>query len=358
MQGSDAGVGDRELIHILAGVRRKYDIPAMAAAVLTGQGLQKIAAIGTRKYGTDVPVTLYDLWHLGSDTKIMTSTIVAHLVEQRKLAWTLTAQEVFTDLVSGFNPEARNITVLQLLSHVAGLPANVDYDAIDRSIPVHAQRIEAVKMGLHYKPLSAPGTQYLYSNLGYIVVGAMIEDVLDIDWETAMAQYVFTPLKMSSAGFGGLGTAGNIDQPWGHGQTNTPNDLSGPEADNPPVMGPAGRVHCTIQDWALYISDQLRGARGDSALLKPESYQMLQSTHFGEEYGLGWGVLNRDWAGGKALMHAGSNGMYLSLAWVAPAKNFAILVCANEGLDSFPGADAAVGQIIEVAKQVCGTQDG
>jgi CubicO group peptidase (beta-lactamase class C family) len=349
---SDTGVGDTQIVRILSDVRRKYDLPAIAAALLTSQGLQKVAAVGTRKWGTDVPVTLNDLWHLGSDTKIMTSTIVARLVEQGKLTWAMTVSEVFPDLADGFNPEAKGITVLQLLSHVAGLPANIDYDAVSRSIPVRTQRIEAVKMALRDKPLSTPGAQYLYSNIGYIVVGAMIERVLNIDWETAIAQDVFIPLKMSSAGFGGLGTAGQVDQPWGHEHAKQPVIHNGPEADNPPVLGPAGRVHCTIQDWALFVAVQLRGARGEPALLRSEDYQMLQNTHFGGDYALGWGVVSRDWAGGKALTHAGSNTMYLALAWVAPAKDFAILVCTNEGQDSFPAADAAVSQIISIAKEL------
>jgi hypothetical protein len=85
--------------------------------------------------------------------------------------------------------------------------------------------------------------------------------------------------------------------------------------------------------------------------LKPEAYQILQNTHFGGDYALGWEVVDRDWAGGKALTHTGSNTMYLALAWVAPIKDFAILLCTNEGLDSFNAADEAVSQIITTAGQ-------
>jgi len=49
---------------------------------------------------------------------------------------------------------------------------------------------------------------------------------------------------------------------------------------------------------------------------------------------------------GKALTHIGSNTMYLAVAWVAPAKDFAILVCTNQGLDSAKAADEVVSKII------------
>lgn len=347
---SNKGVGDIDLLNVLKEVRKSYKVPAMAAALITDRGLQRIAAIGTRKWGTDNPVTINDLWHLGSDTKIMTATLVAILVENGKLKWTTTVSEIFPELANTFDPEFRDVNLLQLLSHQAGLPANLNYDAISRLIPVRDQRLNAVSMAFKEKPVSAPGSTYLYSNTGYIIVGSIIERVTNMDWETAIIKKIFVPLKMTSAGFGGLGTPGKIDQPWGHQAANKPVVSNGPDVDNPPVLGPAGRVHCTIQDWTLFITDQLRGARGQQGLISPQSYQMLQSTHFSGDYALGWLVVNRAWAGGKALAHTGSNTMYFANLWIAPKKNFAMLVCTNMGLDSFFATDQVLSKIIKIAE--------
>ncbi len=59
----------------------------MAAAIVTSRGLEKIGAVGVRKAGTLVPISLDDKWHLGSDTKAMTAALVACLVENCKLQW-------------------------------------------------------------------------------------------------------------------------------------------------------------------------------------------------------------------------------------------------------------------------------
>lgn len=345
---SNIGVGDPDLLEVLRQVRKTYKIPAMAAAVITDQGVQRAAALGTRKWGTDSPVTLNDLWHLGSDTKVMTATLAALLVEDGKLNWTTTVAEVFPDLADTFDPDFHDVTLLELLSHAARVPNNVDYAAIPQSLSVRDQRIQVVSMALSKRPVAPPGTKYLYSNVGYIIVGAMIERVTGTDWETAITQKVFQPLKMGSAGFGGLGTPGMIDQPWGHTGLETPVPSNGPDMDNPPVLGPAGRAHMTIQDWGLFIADQLRGARGEAGLLSPESYKMLQTPHFGGDYALGWQVANRIWAGGNALTHTGSNTMYFADVWIAPEKGVAILVCTNEGLDSFEAADQAVSGIVQI----------
>jgi hypothetical protein len=117
--------------------------------------------------------------------------------------------------------------------------------------------------------------------------------------------------------------------------------------DNPPVLSPAGRVHCTIQDWAKFVADQLRGARGEKALLQPGSYKKLHTPPFGGDYALGWIVVQRDWAGGTALNHGGDNTMNFANVWVAPARDFAVLMCVNQSGDTaFEATDDAAGALI------------
>ena len=148
------------------------------------------------------------------------------------------------------------------------------------------------------------------------------------------------------AGFGGLGTKGETDQPWGHLSGGRAVRENGPAVDNPPVLGPAGTVHCTIRDWARFIADFLRGARGESALLKPATYEVLLRPPYGGDYALGWSMVERSWGGGTVLNHCGCNTMYYANAWLAPKRDFAVLVCANQGLDAFAATDEAAGQLI------------
>ena len=204
-----------------------------------------------------------------------------------------------------------------------------------------------VKDELGKAPQHKPGTHYEYSNLGYSIVGAITERVTGKSWEQAMQDEVFGPLGMTSVGFGGTGTPGQVDQPWGHHQDGQPVPGNGPAMDNPPVLSPAGRVHCTIQDWARFIADQLRGARGGSALLQPAGYQKLHTPPFGGEYALGWLVVDREWGGGTVLNHGGDNTMNFANVWIAPHRDFAVLVCVNQSGDkAFQATDEAVGALI------------
>jgi CubicO group peptidase (beta-lactamase class C family) len=343
-------VGDEAVTQALKPIRQKFNVPAMAVAAVTSDGIKFTGAVGVRKRGTEIPVTLDDLWHLGSDGKAMTSTLIARLVERGQLRWDSTLAEVFPDLAPQMDPEFQKVTLLQLLSHRAGLPANLNlikYSGDD----VQALRLRAVREELTKKPESRPGSTYAYSNLGYIIVAAVVEKTTGQPWERTITEEVFKPLQMKSAGFGGTGTRGQIDQPWPHTSNGQPTVENGPDMDNPPVMSPAGRVHCSIQDWAKFIQDQLRGDRGEPALLKPESYQKLHTPPFGGDYALGWIVVKRDWGGGTVLNHGGDNTMNFANVWVAPQRDFAILVCVNQSGDTaFQASDEAVGAMIKLLK--------
>jgi CubicO group peptidase (beta-lactamase class C family) len=343
--------GDEAVTRALKPIRQKFNVPAMAVAVVTSEEIKFVGAVGVRKRGTEIPVALGDLWHLGSDGKAMTSTLVARLVERGQLKWDSALAQVFPDLAPQMNPEFQKVTLLQLLSHRAGLPANLnlaEYPGND----VASLRLRAVVEELAKKPESTPGSKYAYSNLGYIIAAAMVEKTTGKTWEQAITDEVFDPLRMTSAGFGGTGTRGQIDQPWPHTGDGNPAAENGPEMDNPPVMGPAGRIHCSIQDWAKFVQDQLRGGRGAPALLKPESYQKLQTPPFGGDYALGWRVVQRSWAGGKALNHGGDNTMNFANVWVAPSRNFAILVCVNQsGNKAFQATDEVVVAMIDLLQK-------
>ena len=249
-------MGDAAVTSALKPIRQKSGVPAMAAAVETSEGIQFVGAVGVRKRGTEMPVTLAGQWHLGSDGKAMTSTLIARLVERGQLHRDTTLAEVFSDLAPQMD-EFKKVTLLHLLSHRAGLPANLSL-AQYLGDDVVALRLRAAREELAKNPQHTPGSTFEYSNLDYIIAGAVMERSTGQPWERAVSREVFEPLQMKTAGFGGTGSPGKVEQPWPHKANGEPAPEHGPALDNPPVMGPAGRVHCMIQDWAKFIQDQFK----------------------------------------------------------------------------------------------------
>lgn len=344
--------GDPEVAAILERVRREHRLPALGAAIVGPTGAVAVGVAGWRRADALTPVKPDDLWHLGSETKAMTATLVGRLVERGQLDWNTTLAEVFPDWAAAMHPSFRAVSVRQLLAHRAGLPPNAAWSRWRGSQEVRAARLEVAHDALSRSPAYEPGSRPLYSNLGYVVVGAVIEAILDQPWEAAIRREIFEPLGMKSAGFGGVGTPGKLDQPWGHDENGRPVQANGPEVDNPPVMGPAGRVHASLRDWAAFVAEHLRGTRGQGRLLRAATYRVLHTPVEASDWALGWVVTQKSWAHGRALHHTGSNTMNFANAWLAPEAGFAVLLVCNQGGDTaFRGTDAAAAALIPLASR-------
>ena len=320
----------------LEAIRKKYDLPALAVVVVKDGKICERDAVGVRKYGDPTPVTTNDLFHIGSCTKSMTATLTAILIEEGKLRWDTTIAEIFPELKGKMEKQYEKVTVEQLLQHRGGVPGEPPPAAWTRAweqkgTPTQ-QRCEFIEAVLALPPEAMPGTKMIYSNQGYAIVGAMLEKITGRDYESLITEKLFKPLHMDTAGFGPPGTVGKVDQPWGHVVrlwSTIPVQL-----DNPPAISPAGRVHCSLDDLARFAMFHLRP--GTNGLLKAETVTRLHTPAKGaknenpeDRYACGWVVLQRDWAGGTALMHNGSNTMWYIVMWLAPEKNFAVIAATN-----------------------------
>jgi CubicO group peptidase (beta-lactamase class C family) len=325
---------------LLGSLRKESDLPALKA-------------------GDKTPVTAGDQFHIGSCTKSMTATLAGIFVEQGKLTWDSTLAKTLPDLAEKMHADVRDVTLEQLLQHRGGQPESSDPAAAslrrlmaDKKLvgTPREQRRAYAEMILAEKPADPPGSKFVYSNRNYSLIGAMLEALADKPWEDLMTERLFRPLGMATAGFGAMGVPGKVEQPWQHRKrfgVRVPIE-PGPRADNPDVIGPAGKVHCSLADWAKYLLCHVRGEKGDRAgqkgdLLKPETYRRLHTPAFGGDYAGGWIVTKRPWGGGRVLTHDGSNLQNYAVAWLGPLRDFAVLAATNQA-----GDDAA-----KACDQVC-----
>ena len=84
-------------------------------------------------------------------------------------------------------------------------------------------------------------------------------------------------------------------------------------------------------------------------LLPRESFRKLHARFAADgDYALGWSVLQRGWGGGDVLTHNGSNTMNFAVMWLAPERDFAVIVCTNYGgPDAARLVDQVVGKLIQ-----------
>ncbi len=190
-----------KLARLLEKRRIAANQPALAAAVVVGGKIKAAAAVGTRKYGTRNWVTVDDNFIIGSCGKALTSTVAALMVDEGMLRWDTTIGNVFPSLES--SDAFRNISLMQLLSHSAGLPKSFMAD-LKRSVsytPTAGRLVylsQIAQTELHHPP----GTVKFYSNTGYILAGLMMEVVSGKEFNELMSMKLFKPLNLATAGYG------------------------------------------------------------------------------------------------------------------------------------------------------------
>ncbi|WP_417478890.1 serine hydrolase domain-containing protein [Maricaulis maris] len=316
-------------------IRERTGAPGIGILIRQGDEIE-LGLSGVRAIGTDIALQPDDLWHLGSNTKSMTATLVARLVEQGRISWDDTIAQYLGEAVDDINPAYRELTFRHLLSHRSGLPANVSSTAMigflaqgAQGADIAPQRIAYAAQVLAGDPAAEPETEFLYSNAGYVVAGAMLEQATGDDWEVLIRREVFEPLGLTSAGFGAPGSAETVDQPRGHRSGLLGRRAAyapGPTSDNPPVLGPAGTVHMSLGDLSGYLAVHMAGARGeDTGFLDAGSWQILHTPPFGEHYAMGWAI------DGPRLIHNGSNTLWLVQMTIWPDRNRAVIIGANDG---------------------------
>ena len=318
---------------ILEEACEKYGLSAMGAVVIVDGQIGEPQTVGVIGAGLDVAVPTDARWHLGSCSKSLTAMLAAVMVEQGKLRWDMPISEALAGTDIEIHPDFQTATIEQLLGHRAGVAKRMVGRPIWGKLrrggltPVE-QRHLITQTYLGEAPVTPPGTAFKYTNVGYVIVGHIIELMEGRPYEELMPELVFEPLGLASAGFG---PPQGDDQPRGH-NANIPLPPTHRSADNPEGLAPAGRIHMSLQDWARYAQIHLRAARGESfELLTEASYKQLHTPLVGQTYAMGWGRPTREWTDGPALSHAGSNTLWRAVIWIAPGRNAAILTTTNHG---------------------------
>ena len=339
---------DPNLAALVERIRGAHGVPGMGAAVVRGRRIS-IAVAGRRRVDREAPLRDTDAFHLGSDTKAMTASVVARLVDRRLLRWNETLAEAMPDIAKRMNPAFRTVTLDMLMRHASGLPTGgaftpeftAGFD--DEHWPIAKQRAWMAERFLSRPPTETPGARFAYSNYNYLILGHVVERATGKTWEELVREEVFASLEMTGCGFGPTATSKRPDGAWAH---DVKDGVYVPtEEDNPPLIGPAGTVHCPLASWARFAA--AHAGSGPSGWLTPGSLDHLHEPMTlagdtsGKDIALGWGVTRTD---PPRLTHSGSNGYNDAEIAVIPRLHAAVLVTCNAGDDR---ARAAAREVLD-----------
>lgn len=275
--------------------------PGMAIALTDRQRLLHVATYGLADRTAQRPVTPDTLFEIGSIGKSFTAIALL----QEHAAGRLDLHAPITDYLPWFSVQSQfaPITIHHLLSHTSGLPAGTDF-AADSRYEVVALREQSTS--------SAPGEHFYYSNVGYKLLGCLLETLTGMPYGRVLQERILTPLGMSASA---PAITNAIRErlavgywPYHDDRPNPPHLPSVPPPWFEYGMGD-GSPACTPADLATYLRMLLNRGQGDQRrILDEASYDLLTQRvvqAWTDELFYGYGVVTGTEGGHVTVGHAG-----------------------------------------------------
>lgn len=246
------------------------------ALVASGDEMILLKAYGLAQVSDQEEMTVNHKFQIASVSKSFVAVSILQLIEAGQLSLDQTIDKYFPDM-----PNSELITIHQLLTHTSGLYSGDDLTNYSEFTTVEEIIAPAFKSSnLYYEE---PGTYSIYSNLGYDVLGAIIEQVSGQSYADYIEEHILIPAGMTQSGL-------NIEGlPLENMATAYNGDISeGYEAQvlHPSFGYSSGGLHSTAMD--LYKYDR---ALHSNLLISQESYDLMTQEYSKigtQSYGYGW----------------------------------------------------------------------
>ena len=267
--------------------------------------------------------TVYDLASL---TKVVgTTTAVMILYDEGRIVLDAPVQSYLPEFTGGYRD---SVTVRQLLAHRGGLPASRDLWRVARS-PEEARRM-VLETQLEYRP----GMGFIYSDIGAILLGMIVEKVAGVGLDEFLDVRVFKPLGMTNTGF---------RPPTDLRDQVAPTELLPPRGypirgevhdENAYVMGGvAGHagLFSTAADLSIFAQMMLNGGEYNGTRIISDSTIRLFTQRAGGSRALGWAMADGQWGSGRylgenAYGHVGFTGTSL---WIDRDREMFVILLTN-----------------------------
>lgn len=293
---------------------------AGVAYIVTKDGETLYAgAYGMANIESGSPLSTDSAFNIASLSKQFTAVAIMMLQEQGKLS----VEDNINKYLSDFPTGGQNITIKHLLTHTAGLARDPRYK---NKLSATGIDIEQLVSLLAAESMQGdPGAQMLYSNMGYVLLGRIIEVVSGHAYGEYIEKNIFEKLGMQSSHYGGQNVAGRAE---GYFRTRKGNDKRATLTDVSWAYAAGGLV-TSVNDFALWYQALVGGK-----LIATDSYlQMTQkfSLNDGKTSNYGYGLNNSELHNRRIIVHQGATSGYRSSALYFPEAGINVIVFSNLG---------------------------
>ena len=257
-----------------------------------------------------IPNAVDTVFCVGSITKQFTAAAIMTLEMKGKLKTEHSIANYFSDVPK----DKQQVTLHNLLTHTAGV---INYTGDDYVI---AYRDETVKKALDAPLLFPPGTSYEYSNVGYSLLGAIVEIVSGQSYEEYLHEHLFKPSGMFFTGYRMPKWQERTVAAWYVGEKSFRLSLNVHDEPHWNVIGNGEILSTTSDMHKWYLT--LKGEKIISAEAKKKLF-----TPFRNNYAYGWNVADTDY--GKVIQHDGGSDLGSSalFTWYVDQDMLTVMFC-------------------------------
>lgn len=317
---------------------KKYQVPGASLAVLRNNKLLVNSCAGVVNIDTGVKVTTDSTFQIGSITKPHTATLVMQLVDEGLIELDAPIRTYLPEFRTENLDYSNRVTVRHLLSHTSGIDGDyfIDSGRGDDAIETFILQCRMVPS------LFAPGEMMSYCNLGYCVLGRLIEVMRRKSYDQALIDHLFNPLGMRHA-FSRPEDALRFNAAIGHVKSNRKANTWYPSKIPYLSLGqkaagstPSMSATDLLKFAQLHLHHGL--AQTGERLLKSATSRQMQRRQIRlpkhsslglTGWGLGWFLMN--WQGEKLYGHDGATIGQFAFLRVVPSKNLAVVLLTNGG---------------------------
>lgn len=306
-------------------IRKKYKIPELAFAVVSADTIFEMEVLGSQRVNSAYQAKPDDRFHIGSNTKAITSFIAALLVRQKQIKWKTKFFDLFPELKTTSKKVYQNVTLENLLTFRGKLPSYTYTFTKPAKKEITGnnehQRLLLAKYFLAQQPMEVE-KGLTPSNADYILAGLMLEKVSKKSYKELVIDFG----KTQGIDFGfDYPNLSDTLQPWGHDSNLKPL----PPSDNYKLnwLLSAGNINISLTGYTKFIQLQLRGLKGNTNLLSKKTFDKLL---FGlPTFSYGWFNQIDESTRHHIAANEGNAGAFISQVQIIKEIDRAYIILAN-----------------------------
>lgn len=261
---------------------------------------------------------------IGSISKQFTAVALLLLQQENKL----NVKDDIRKYLPQYNTWGRTITIEHILSHTSGIPSYTELPGFDSLADKKVSNSRLIKFFENAPLIFEPGTNWSYSNSGFVLAGVIVEKITGTPFNDFVAERILRRLNMTNSSFGVSNYAVLNKTAEYAGNTPKGKIKMEPQYDWYWAYG-AGQIVSTVDDMLKWDEALYGQSFIQPALLKQAHTAFQLSTGNSANYGLGWGVSP---FGNKTIVqHGGAIGGYRAQGIRIPEDHLYFLVMSNSG---------------------------